>query len=461
MKSIGFTVLLLLGGISIGPRTAAAICGNGIVDADEQCDLGPGNGSPTNCCTTLCEFRAEDNVCRPAANACDVAEHCSGTSDTCPPDLVIPEGAHCNDGSPCTMDDRCSQGTCTGTPSPDTCLDDFTCYRARTTPGTARDAPITSLHHADQFEDSNFRVLRARLLCTPSNKNGEGTLDAVTHGKSYLIRPAAGSPRHLPQTNVKVTNQLGSIRVDTVKADLLFIPTAKSLASEPPPLDPASHRVDHYKCYKVRVTHGTPKFPKTVTVSYTDQFTSPARTLRLKKPRHLCVPVDKNGEGIKNPPIHLMCYVAGGSPGAQKRKGLFVNNQFGPERLDTLKDGEFCVPSVKELSSTVTTTTQPGGTTTTTAIGTTTTTTGIATTTTTLATEGCGTSLPQCDGSCPGGSVCSFVFGPSGGCTCVTGAAACSPGSGTCSGSAACPTGTGCQVNLQDPPGGCACFPTP
>ena len=81
--------------VTMAPRTWAA-CGDGVVEVGEQCDLAAGNGSPTTCCTTLCEFRAEDNVCRPAANACDLPELCTGVSDTCPPDLVIPEGASCD-----------------------------------------------------------------------------------------------------------------------------------------------------------------------------------------------------------------------------------------------------------------------------------------------------------------------------------------------------------------------------
>jgi len=328
-------------------RPAAAVCGDGVVDAGEQCDLGSGNGSPTTCCSTLCEHRAEDNVCRPAANACDVAEKCTGTSDTCPSDVVIPDGASCDDGSPCTTDDRCSGGVCSGTSEPDSCIDDFTCYRVRTTTGTTPLVPTASVHLVDPFLDANFRIVKTRLLGTPSDKNATGTLDPATHVKSYLIRPVPGSPRFSQQTNLKVTNQLGTLRVDAVKPDLLFVPAAKSLSSPPTPPDFSSHRVDHYTCYRVRVTRGTPRFPKSVFVSYTDQFTSPAKTLRLKKPRHLCVPTDKNGEGVKNPSVHLMCYKAGGSPRHQRRTGLFVADQFGQERLDTIKESEFCIPSVK------------------------------------------------------------------------------------------------------------------
>src|SRR5258705_7799806 len=147
-RDFRFFVLAAALVVTMAPRTWAA-CGDGMLDPGEQCDLGAGNGSSTTCCTTLCEFRAEDNVCRPAANACDLPELCTGASDTCPPDLIIPEGASCDDGTPCTADDRCSAGICSGTPTPDTCIDDFTCYRVRTTPGTQKFAPIGRAHLED------------------------------------------------------------------------------------------------------------------------------------------------------------------------------------------------------------------------------------------------------------------------------------------------------------------------
>jgi hypothetical protein len=75
--------------------------------------------------------------------------------------------------------------------------------------------------------------------------------------------------------------------------------------------------------------------------------------MALKKPKHLCNPVDKNGEGIKNPPVHLVCYTAKPARGERKhvrRQGLYIANQFGQLRLDTLKEGEFCIPSTKTVT---------------------------------------------------------------------------------------------------------------
>lgn len=45
-----------------------------------------------------------------------------------------------------------------------------------------------------------------------------------------------------------------------------------------------------------------------------------------------------------------MCYQAKpatGQPKHVKLLGIHVNNQFGPEQLDTVKEEEFCVPSEK------------------------------------------------------------------------------------------------------------------
>jgi hypothetical protein len=151
------------------------------------------------------------------------------------------------------------------------------------------------------------------------------------------------------RTNLLITNQFGQIRVDTIKPDLLFVPAHKSLVSQPPPPDNNAHAVDHYKCYRVRLTPGTPRFPRGVTAEVADQFTSPAKTLSLKKPRHLCTPVDKNGEGIKEPAGHLLCYKAKPVRGEPKHTAVtaFVTDQFVAGQMTTRKEAELCVPSLK------------------------------------------------------------------------------------------------------------------
>jgi hypothetical protein len=112
---------------------------------------------------------------------------------------------------------------------------------------------------------------------------------------------------------------------------------------------PAASAIDHFKRDKAKVTSGTPPFPKGMRVSVRDRFTDPGTVLLdLEKPTALCHPVDKHGEGILDDATRLVCYQAkpaGGQPKHVRQTGLHVRDQFGLERLNTLKEAEFCLPS--------------------------------------------------------------------------------------------------------------------
>src|SRR5262249_19303537 len=154
------------------------------------------------------------------------------------------------------------------------------------------------------------------------------------HQDRYLLRASTGQPKHIRKTNVLVTNQIGVIRLDTIKPDYLMVPANKDLGTPPSPPVPTSHAVDHFKCYKVKVTPGTSAFRKGVQVNVADQFTSPgpAKIMDLKKPKHLCLAVDKNGEGVKNPTANLLCYLAKPAKGQPKhvpRFPVYTADQFG------------------------------------------------------------------------------------------------------------------------------------
>jgi len=88
------------------------MCGNGIVEADEECDPGSGNDSAccdpqtckfragavcdpgsSTCCTGNCRFAPGTQVCRRSRDdRCDAQEFCTGNSSTCPTDIVKPNG---------------------------------------------------------------------------------------------------------------------------------------------------------------------------------------------------------------------------------------------------------------------------------------------------------------------------------------------------------------------------------
>jgi len=96
---------------------------------DPQC-LGVLIGTPCddgNPCTT--EDKCIDGVCRGALRTCDDGDPC--TDDRCDPDagcVHTPNTAPCNDGNACTVQDRCTPDGCRGTPVSDlTCSDGDPC----------------------------------------------------------------------------------------------------------------------------------------------------------------------------------------------------------------------------------------------------------------------------------------------------------------------------------------------
>ncbi|KAF9042058.1 Metallo-peptidase family M12-domain-containing protein [Panaeolus papilionaceus] len=88
------------------------MCGNGIVEAGEDCDPGKNSTSTccdvntckfknnascdpdsSPCCTQSCSFAPSTQICRPSRDSsCDSAEFCTGNSSSCPTDVFSPNG---------------------------------------------------------------------------------------------------------------------------------------------------------------------------------------------------------------------------------------------------------------------------------------------------------------------------------------------------------------------------------
>jgi glucose/arabinose dehydrogenase len=275
--------------------------------------------------------------------------------------------------------------------------DHFKLFKVRGTSGAPKFIKFGPVTLADQFGSEEYNVLKVAALGLPADKNGEGVNDATTHLAEYQVKAVEGSPKFAKISDVRVINQCNALYVQVTKPASLLVPSLKNLVSQPLPPDPGSHDLDHFLCYKARVqsklSNGTPvaKLPKGMQVDVVDQFDGmTSRRYDLKRVTKLCNPVDKSGapvflagdnEGdpkpitpatIDNPDDHLVCYKAvlarktiaqsgcvpatPGDSGTEivppqvkhtKVLGAFINNQFGPSQLDSQREVELCIPSLK------------------------------------------------------------------------------------------------------------------
>ena len=84
-KAGAFAIVSLLLLIASAQGELLAVCGDGVIDGVEACDLGPSNGATGVCCSVSCTIDT-GNVCRSAVDACDIAELCTGGDPFCPAD---------------------------------------------------------------------------------------------------------------------------------------------------------------------------------------------------------------------------------------------------------------------------------------------------------------------------------------------------------------------------------------
>jgi hypothetical protein len=254
-------------------------------------------------------------------------------------------------------------------------LGHFQCYGLRNAP--SENIPVTLDNH---FGSLAVTVRKARALCAPAIKNGEPPPGSVEGAflTDYSITRGGPAARVPGQT---VVNQFGTLTVDVLTPRSLLVPTAYSDTGPP---SPTGAFLDHFTCYDVRTTNGTPRFPgATVTV----ETTLETATIQVQRPRRLCVPTDKNGEDPTAPsfPESLLCYQTKGKGSVSGT--AFLNNQFGQQVYRLGNRQQLCVPSQLNPPPTTTTTSTTSTTSTTASTTSTTESTTSTTETTTSTTE--------------------------------------------------------------------------
>jgi uncharacterized membrane protein len=225
--------------------------------------------------------------------------------------------------------------------------DAYQCYDLKTPKHAARfEAREVSL--SDAFGDAISTVKKGKRLCAPAEVDGIAVADSEAHLLCYDVSETSG----WRSFEVRVSNQFGDGQILAVKEPKrLCVPSTKEqVDSEIPPGDPEGLELDHFQCYGVEIPEDLLRFDP-VEVALSDQFRDWDQL--VKKPRSLCTPVDKNGEGVFGPEKHLTCYevkpLDGESAHRRLNLDVLVSNQFGEEQLFTVKRPKsVCVPSEME-----------------------------------------------------------------------------------------------------------------
>ncbi len=113
-KTLRGAAILVMGfaiAVVAGTSRAFAACGDGFLDAGEQCDNGAQNGQFGQCCYSDCTFLPGSQPCRDVAGVCDVWDNCTGSSGTCPADQKADLGTLCRPAAgPCDVAEGCAGG---------------------------------------------------------------------------------------------------------------------------------------------------------------------------------------------------------------------------------------------------------------------------------------------------------------------------------------------------------------
>src|SRR5262249_39601831 len=116
-----------IGGTS--PITAAdqfayipPVCGDGTISPPEECDDGAANGTASSCCSTSCTFVSTGTPC--AGGACDGSGTCvpSGSSDC--GNAIVEPGEQCDDGPANGQPGDCCTASCLFQAAGTICTDD-------------------------------------------------------------------------------------------------------------------------------------------------------------------------------------------------------------------------------------------------------------------------------------------------------------------------------------------------
>jgi hypothetical protein len=206
--------------------------------------------------------------------------------------------------------------------------------------------PVTLLDPVFQIDPNRtFDIRRRRTLHTPAVMDGISQADAATHLMAYDIKQTT---RNRTRWEISVSDRFGQFTALTSKPDRLLVPTALDLDSEiENPLDPSDHDVNHFVCYRVKGVDG---FEDVFGIGVDTLFDD--RLYKLQKVNRVCNPVGVNGEPIKDPSQHMVCYKAKRDRRQERHERAIANthDELGPSEFLTSREEELCVPATVQVN---------------------------------------------------------------------------------------------------------------
>ncbi|KAJ5567312.1 hypothetical protein N7535_006618 [Penicillium sp. DV-2018c] len=188
-------------------------CGNGIVEAGEDCDCGGEEGCADNACCDAktckfkdtavcddandsccnkCQFAPADTVCRASTGPCDIEETCSGNSSSCPSNKYKDDGTSCGASG---QGLACASGQCTSRD-----------YQCRTVVGSL-------LNTNDTWACEGTTEPSCALVCgAPSIQHSFGSTPCIKMNQNYLDGTPCDSGGRCRSGQCKGTSALGWIR---------------------------------------------------------------------------------------------------------------------------------------------------------------------------------------------------------------------------------------------------------
>jgi cysteine-rich repeat protein len=166
-------------------------------------------------------------------------------------DGVVDAGEQCDDGN-VVSGDGCS-ATCglEGAGG----VDRYLCYQTKPEKNSLSVFEVArGVRLADRLETLTVDIKGPDLLCNPADVDGSGIVNPAAHLRTYPVTPVKGSPKFIKRVGIGVVTELGALTVDLTERDELMVPASKSLTG--PVAPPGANAGDRYRCYGLKETAG-------------------------------------------------------------------------------------------------------------------------------------------------------------------------------------------------------------